>query len=309
MARKRILFLLPTNVGDFILSTPVLRFFQEKIPHSIWDVIVGEGASNLIEKYPLIGNLYFPENFRGFRGKMSLYDRLREFRYYAVVDLRKTAFPFLLDTRRRYYRFRKARGHAVHEYFSILRKEHVKQFPGFFTVTTEADLLSVHRILKSRGIEPNSSFIGLNPDANWDRKRWEPEKWEELIRILKDRLPEVIFLVTGLKKRLRAMPDVCDLSGELNLRELAEVLKLCRLYISNDSGPMHLSVAVGTLTLGIFGPSLPERYAPYGMKNSYYKNQSLCKICLTTSCDKDFWCLKNTDPGEIAEIALEMVGK
>jgi aspartate/methionine/tyrosine aminotransferase len=104
-----------------------------------------------------------------------------------------------------------------------------------------------------------------------------------------------------------SMENILELTGKLSLSELAALLSRVDLFISNDSGPMHLSASVNTPTLGIFGPSLPEKYAPIGQKHAYYKNTSKCDRCLLTECDKDFWCLKNTKPETILKISLELL--
>jgi ADP-heptose:LPS heptosyltransferase len=121
-------------------------------------------------------------------------------------------------------------------------------------------------------------LIGLGPTANWSGKVWPADRFTALFRQLERSLPGVVPLVfagPGDAERamaapvLDALPGAIDLCGRLSLPEVAACLSRCALFIGNDSGLMHLAAAAGTPTLGLFGPSRADEYAPIGRCTAY----------------------------------------
>jgi len=70
------------------------------------------------------------------------------------------------------------------------------------------------------------------------------------------------------------------LTGELNLKELAATMTLFKLFIANDGGSMHISAAMGTKTLGLFGPETPIKYAPFNKKSKSIYHPEKCSPCI-----------------------------
>jgi ADP-heptose:LPS heptosyltransferase len=132
---------------------------------------------------------------------------------------------------------------------------------------------------RAAGLLPEGTpFIGLGPTANWPGKVWPPERFVELFRRLRsDALPEarpVIFAGPGAfeaelaRPVLDALPDAIDLTGRLSLPQAAACLARCALFVGNDSGLMHLAAAAAAPTLGLFGPSPVDEYAPAGRRTA-----------------------------------------
>jgi ADP-heptose:LPS heptosyltransferase len=132
-------------------------------------------------------------------------------------------------------------------------------------------------------LPPGAPVIGLGPTANWAGKVWAPERFVALF----DRLAAAdgplpgaraaVFGGPGEAERALAAPVLTalprgrtiDLAGTLTLGEAAAALARCALYVGNDSGLMHLAAAAGAPTLGLFGPSPPEEYAPVGPRAAH----------------------------------------
>ena len=72
---------------------------------------------------------------------------------------------------------------------------------------------------------------------------------------------------------------ITDLSGQTNLLETFALIDKCKLFISNDSGPMHIAAAQGVKTIGLFGPNLPIRFGPYGPNNIGIRKETM-KPCI-----------------------------
>jgi len=155
-----------------------------------------------------------------------------------------------------------------------------------------------------------SGYLIVNPNASDLRteRRWPVEKYAALIQRLHVLHPEMPICVIGgpgeepigaaLTDGLSLPPgSVFDLSGRLSLPELASLLKIARVFITNDSGPMHLAFALKTPTVALFGPVLPEHYG--GMpetSKAFVFRRVYCSPCvhhfLESPCRGDNQCMK-----------------
>ena len=94
-----------------------------------------------------------------------------------------------------------------------------------------------------------------------------------------------------------------DLSGKTTVAELASLLKKCALFVSNDSGPVHVSSAVGTPVISIFGrkdPGLgPQRWGPVGKDDIIFHKETECTRCLAHNCSREFLCLSAVSEDEV----------
>jgi ADP-heptose:LPS heptosyltransferase len=133
---------------------------------------------------------------------------------------------------------------------------------------------------RARALLPEGApLIGLGPTANWAGKVWPPERFVALFETLRlEAVPgarPVVFAGPGpaeaamARPVLQALPGAIDLAGRLTLGEAAACLARLRLFVGNDSGLMHLAAAAGAPTLGLFGPSPADEYAPSGRRAGY----------------------------------------
>ncbi len=130
------------------------------------------------------------------------------------------------------------------------------------------------RLLRASGIGESQPFIAVHPWSSNPLKVWPLERYQELIRLLVERLAAPVVLIGGEEHSGQSrvvLPNgtpAIDLVGRLSLNELAGVLQRARLLVSNDSGPVHLASAVGLKTVVLFGtpdPATgPVRWGPWG---------------------------------------------
>jgi heptosyltransferase III len=124
------------------------------------------------------------------------------------------------------------------------------------------------------GPQAGPPLVALAPTANWTQKVWPAERFVALFRALASGpLPGAVPLVLagpGGEERamaapvLAALPEAIDLVGRLSLPEVAACLARAALFVGHDSGLMHLAAAAGAPTLGLFGPTPADEYAPAG---------------------------------------------
>jgi len=114
----------------------------------------------------------------------------------------------------------------------------------------------------------------LNPGAGWASKRWPVEHFAAVARALQRRHGQPSIVVWGgTQERLAAERIVADSGGAAvmaaptSLQDLGELCRLARLFISGDTGPLHLAAAIGTPCVGLFGPVPAARNGPYGRQH------------------------------------------
>ncbi len=175
---------------------------------------------------------------------------------------------------------------------------------------TEADRLALKAI---PGIRENAGEgalqIVLNPASDAVYKRWPVAYFAELGDLLVDRLSARVLIVgaegeCALAARLAAAMKrpVIDLCGKLNLIDLAALLQESDLMVTNDTGPMHLSAAVGTPVIALFGPTRPSRYGPYGPEGFHLSVQgrASCSPCTRFDCVPRT-CMNDITPRQVLE--------
>jgi len=142
------------------------------------------------------------------------------------------------------------------------------------------------QILQTRGLA-GYPVVAIHPGGHHFRgKRWSPEGFAQVADALIDEKGVRVVLVGGDEDRelaeeirRRARRPLVDLTGQLNLRQTAALLQLCRLFIGNDSGPLHIAEAVGTPVVAIFGPTNPANFAPL-IEPSRLVRKDLCGPCI-----------------------------
>jgi ADP-heptose:LPS heptosyltransferase len=200
---------------------------------------------------------------------LGLWSQVAGTRWDLVVDLRGSALAWLLATcARKVWRPDRATGCKVEALGRLLDLDPP---PAPKLWTTQA-----HDDTAARLIPDGGPVLGLGPSANWGPKTWPAERFTALL----DRLTGADGILPGARVAvfggpgerdiiapvLAAIPEArrIDLVGTLDLVTVTAALRRCAFFVGNDSGLMHMAAATGIPTLGLFGPSLPALYAPWG---------------------------------------------
>lgn len=168
------------------------------------------------------------------------------------------------------------------------------QGPAIFDLpAADAARARVDRLLTAHGFDATTPLIALCPGSAQAAKRWPVERYDEVARRLMTQHGAAIVVVGG--------PDEARIGAELGTRwpegrwwnaaaqlsmlELAELLRRCRLFVGNDTGPMHLAAAVGTRCLAVFSAQCPERrWHPYGSDHAVIRTKPACRHCFLADC-------------------------
>ena len=175
------------------------------------------------------------------------------------------------------------------------------------------DELFIEKQLLKNGIKSGRALIVVNPGSNWPSRRWPVENFIETVKGLKSKT-DASFIVTGSASEIplaemiqKGAGDVLVLVGKTTLHQLAALLKHSSLFITNDTGPMHLAIAIGVPVVTIFGPGHYKRFFPPD-REGIVRKEFKCSPCVKKECD-DMGCLKAITPEEVIEKALWLLSR
>ena len=153
---------------------------------------------------------------------------------------------------------------------------------AIFSVTAE-DKKWTSDFLATYQIEGQHPLVAIHPGSPIALKRWLPERYAELADwLIAQKRAQILFvgvedeipIVTEIQALMRG--ESIDIAGKTTLTQLASILHICNVFIGNDSGPMHLAAAVGTQTIGLYGPGDPTRFGPAGERCQTIRRESEC---------------------------------
>ena len=164
--------------------------------------------------------------------------------------------------------------HVVEQYLALLAPLGIEPGPAKFHVPVPAaSERRIEELLVKEGVKPGDRLVAINPGAGHPKKRWSVARFGTLAERLATEAGARLLLLWGPDEAHMAREISLALPGHsallappTDLGELAALLKRCRLMIANDTGPLHLAAALGTPSLGLYGPTLAERNGPYGAR-------------------------------------------
>jgi len=288
----RLLLVSANRIGDALLTTGLLAHLIDRYPGARVTVACGPAPAGLFAAVPGLEDLIVLEKARFARHWLRLWRRTVTRRWDMVVDLRGSSLAwFLLARRRRLWRSGWP-GTRVAQLARVL--DLAEPAPPHLWTRPE------HEAAARRLIPDGVPVLALGPTANFAGKQWPAGRFAELAETLTapdGPLPRAHIAVfaapheRGQAQRLLDMLPGERLIDAVDAGDLLTVyasLRRCRLYIGNDSGLMHLAAASGVPTLGLFGPSPPALYAPFGAAADF----------VTTDIPfPQHWLMLKDDPG------------
>lgn len=194
--------------------------------------------------------------------------------------------------------------------------------PTVINITNE-DRARLNALLSEAGVNSNDYLVTVNINASplCLERRWPFEKFAELIRRILNYNSVIKIILIGdtldsayvnlFVKIMRNFPRLFNLSGKLDIGMLLALLEKSKLFISNDSGPLHIANSLGISTVSFFGPEIPERFAPRGDKHTVFYSGVYCSPCLnvynqkTAPCNGENECMRKISVEDVYSIIKE----
>ncbi len=323
---KRICVVRMGGMGDILLATPAVRALSRHFTDADGnapdiDFIVGRGMKDALTGISYIRNIIEFDKKGAHRRPAAFASFLREVkqaRYDLFVNFHPSVKTFLMAVASgapSVLTFRKDRRrqpdtgrvrHAVDDFTKELRPlgiAHVDDRRLDFVVPDAAHA-AVNSLLQAEGIDERTPLVAVNPAASHEVNRWGMEKFVGLFENIAARMPGVRLVLTGgpgdvpLVNEIFEATDpearIINLAGRVSIKELGALLARADVFVTGDTGPMHIASAVGTPLVALFGPADPDRTGPIGARHLVVvHNEGLsCVPCQLRYCARgDHACM------------------
>ncbi len=337
---RNIVVRMPNWIGDMVMATPVLTDLRNAYPNARITAMCRAPICDLLKNDPEVDELFCfskTSSFSRRSDKKNIIGKLRHGKYDLGVLLThslssswwfwqgKIENRLGYDCNGRHFFLSHPvplpsnveRQHLVHTYKMLLEPLGIplsNTHPRLFLAQKEQD--EARTLLNQHGVTKESTVIGINPGATYgSAKCWLPERFREVAeKLLTDPSVFIVFfgdqstapLVKEISKGL--VPRVINLAGLTSLREVAALISLCSVLLTNDSGPMHIADALGTKIVALFGSTNEIVTGPYRNGKVIHKHVE-CSPCYQRTCPIDFRCMKQIESDEVYRTILTMIKK
>jgi len=277
---ERVLFITSTRIGDAVINSGLLNHLVETRPEARFSIACGPLAEPLFRAVPRLDEIIVMAKKKGGGHWIDLWKQTVGKRWDLVVDIRCSGTSYFLRAgERRILSQSKAPIHKVEEAASVL---------GLSPAPDPVLFVSDEARARAAEILPESeTWLAVCPSASAPYKVWPGDRFASLIErlVVADTGAlaggkVAIFGGPGDKAAAQPIHDrlpadrLLDLTGELDLADVAACLHRPRLYIGNDSGLMHIAAAAGTPTLGLMGPTDDRLYGPWGANTAVVRGET-----------------------------------
>lgn len=327
-------------MGDVLFSTATIRNIRRNYPDSFIACVIPSRCYPVLKGNPHLDEVIIfdeKDKHRGVLEKLNFVQFLKRKRFDTVFLLHRSFTRALIcrlaGIPQRIGYYTKKRGflltkkiiqpdrdalHRIDYYLDLIEKTGLRvedRYTEFFV--SEDDEKFIAEFLKNKSVDKNDFLVGINPGGNWLPKRWPVEYWGRLVDKL---IAEFGFkvIITGSTSDIKLVSQIKDsmiekpivATAALNIRQLAALCKRLDLFISADTGPLHIANAVvAKKIIALFGPTSPIITGPFPLKNIviFQKNVGCKTPCYVAFC-KDNRCMKAITPedvlSEISKIAI-----
>ena len=339
----KILLVRLREIGDVVFTTPALHALRSHVPDAHVTYVVEPTAAPVVQHNPHIDELLVVPRLRGvagWRADVACGRRLRARGYDVAIDFhggpRASLLTWLSGAPRRIgyavpgrawmYTDRVARPRELRARHSVENQWDLLAPLGIgapdrtaFPVEMSADASTAARVaerLLRAGIGAADRIAVMHVSAGNPFRRWPLDHFVGVARALRDRLHCRVVVTSGPSERDAAASVVAQSGavecGEFSLTELRALLDRAALYIGGDSGPLHIAATTRVPIVGLYGPTLPERSAPW--RDPRLATLSIdagalpCRPCDQRACAPgDFRCLTRIAPADVIAAAERLL--
>jgi heptosyltransferase-2 len=339
---ERILVRATNWVGDAVMSLPALRALRERFPAAKISILAKPWVADLYGREPFCDEM-IPYTASDLGSKWAAGRALAPRRFDCAILLQNAfeaaavAFAARIPERIGYARDgrsllltraipvpRKGEipAHERFYYLELLRRA------GIITAMPASDSIRLEGAAAAkqagaarfRALGLGDAVIGISPGAAYgSAKRWLPERFAQTaIRVAGELSASVAIFGSASERALCAevCAEVCgqvsaarvkNFAGETSLGEFIEFAAACRVYLTNDSGAMHIASALGVPTVAIFGATNHVTTGPTGPLARVVREDVECSPCLKRECPIDHRCMTRVEASRVAAVALELL--
>jgi len=327
---RRVLLISATALGDTLFSTPAIRALKERFPAWELEVLAHRVFGALLAHNPHVGRIYtYPGRNRRL---LTLARDLSRRAYDLVVILHGndpeatllahlTGSPFIIGSARSTLAFAYAATvaptdpykHAIEQrldYVRLLKADTANKRMDLFLPSEELERAAAI-LTKNFGALP-PLLMAFHPTGSDPYKWWPAASFIELGNFLYESYQSPLLIISGTKDRSAAEAIAAQLpgptlvtGGRFPLLTVAALLSHCRLLVANDSGPLHMGLALRVPTIALIGADDPRRVGPYGVDwgMALHKREEVCDLepCRLKKCPKNI-CMEAIPVKDVVEM-------
>ena len=337
---SHIIVRMPNWIGDLVMATPILYDLKKAFPSSQVTAMCKASLAPLIEKDPSVNELFRfspSENFLRRIQEKNLVSQLRKGRYdlgilatnsfssawrlfqgkvQTIVGFKGDGRGWMLKKALPFPEKRQAQ-HLVLTYKRLLLPLGIpisSTAPRLYLNEDEID--AAWMFLKRFSVDRSHKIIGINPGAAFGQaKCWLPDRFREVIKRLSAKCPSHRILVFGDLGHKKLIQTICsglssqviNLSGQTDLRELMALIALCSVFLTNDSGPMHIADSLNVPLVALFGSTDPIVTGPYSRNIGVIQEKVACAPCFKRICPIDFLCMKKISVEQVCKSLFQIL--
>lgn len=339
VSAPKILVIQTAFLGDAVLTTPLVTALHERYPKSSLSLLCTPEVAEVFNGHPGISELIVFDKrgaHHSFRSKWVIAQDLRKRAFdLAVIPHRSLTSALLaaLAGIPRRIGFSSSQGrwlltervpfqwgvHDVDRNLSLLKPlGGAVSSPGLWLRPEVAAVDAIQKRLEQVGVSEGTLVLGINAGSVWATKRWLPERFAAVAdRAIRELGAKVIFVggpkdVPVVERVVNAMKEKpVNWAGATSLSELIAVIFRCSLFLTNDSGPLHIAVAAKVPTVALFGPTTRELgFFPYGPGHVVIERPLECRPCGLHGADKcplgHFRCMTEISSDEVFGALLRL---
>ena len=338
---KNILLIRLSSLGDIVLTSPAIRAVRQHFPHAHISMLVGKQSADLFTENPHLDEVIPFDRMSKNKDTLEMVRMvriLREREFELALDFQRKVRTSLLaylsgvKCRVGYHQpngflctvrvpRQQVNKHVIDHYFDLL---HAVNIPTpsreleLFLAESDRDyvreiLNTQQDLMPSQITESNPIKVGLFPGAGWKLREWMPDRFAAIGDRIAKHFGARILIFGGPGER-ELVNHVADLmtttplafTEAFGIRQFAALIEQCDLFITNDTGPMHIAAAVQTPTISLFGPGNHVRFQPLNPIHTTIRHHVPCNPCkqFTDKC-KDNICMKLITVDEVWETVCQ----
>ncbi|MEI7904052.1 MAG: lipopolysaccharide heptosyltransferase II [Candidatus Firestonebacteria bacterium] len=323
---KNILIRGASWIGDSVVSMPVIKALRENFPSAYIALSVKSSVKEIWDDFPYVDLVVSDEEKEKLRSKKYDLGIVLPHSFSAAFNMKKlgvkrlAGYPtelrgiFLSHKVPRPAEFR--RKHLLEEYLDILRHLGLKavNIKPFLHIPPRYET-RIKELLRIKKIESKDLLVGICPGAAYGpAKVWPAKNYAKVVKLLVREYgaKAAVFggshekeIVKSLLKEVK-FNDIMFTSGSLSVLESAALMKRCNLFISNDTGPMHMAAALNLPLIAIFGSTDPGWTGPLGKNSKVIYRGLTCSPCFDRTCGRKknkYECLTDISPEEVFKLS------
>jgi len=305
---------LPTWLGDSVMTTPAVENLIATYPDAELTIFGSFVSTELFRPHPKVQKIVVDSTKKQKFRALALYKLAKEVGEFDLAisfrsHLATKILLFFLKSKKKVIFSKEYSKEAIHQ---------VQKYNNFLNKITNQNLLPKDLKLYFKPTKYQKPTLGINAGATYgDAKRWYPERFAQVATALSDKFDIILFGGEGEREitaeieeliKNSGVKNIQNLAGKTTIEDLASKIAGLSLFITNDSGPMHIASAYKIPTVAIFGPTKYKETSQWKNPKSVIVRKELdCSPCMKRSCPiKTHECMKSIGADEVLE-AVERV--